>query len=101
MYFNEGNDCDMCKHQFLTGRDGDVLDCRRRETGLKCEYSERDIRKCPTCANEVDREDMRYTRDCHGITYRLVCCRCWETLMEKGYDGEIYTDADEQIEEEY
>ena len=33
-YFNEGNDCDMCKHQFLTGRDGDALDCRRRELEL-------------------------------------------------------------------
>jgi len=35
-YFNEGNDCDMCKHKFMTGQDGTVEDCRRREFGLPC-----------------------------------------------------------------
>ena len=28
-YFNEGNDCDICKNQLMTGRDGTVEDCRR------------------------------------------------------------------------
>lgn len=26
-YFNEGNDCDICKNQLMTGRDGTVEDC--------------------------------------------------------------------------
>lgn len=60
-----------------------------------------EIRICPVCNNEVDREDMDFTKDCHGITFRLVCRQCWARLMEKGYDGEYYTEADEQIEDNY
>lgn len=33
-YFNEGNDCDICKNQLMTGRDGTVEDCRRRQKVL-------------------------------------------------------------------
>ena len=46
-YFNEGNDCDICKNQLMTGRDGTVEDCRRRQNGLSCRFEERDIRTCP------------------------------------------------------
>lgn len=63
--------------------------------------SEKDIRICPTCCKEVAREDMLFTRDCHGITYRLVCYECYERLMEKGYDGEYYSEADECLDEDY
>ena len=62
-YFNEGNDCDICKNQLMTGRDGTVEDCRRRQNGLSCRFEERDIRTCPVCEHEVDREDMYFTRD--------------------------------------
>lgn len=71
-YFNEGNDCDICKNQLMTGRDGTVEDCRRRQNGLSCRFEERDIRTCPVCEHEVDREDMYFTKDCHGIPFRLV-----------------------------
>ena len=74
-YFNEGNDCDICKNQLMTGRDGTVEDCRRRQNGLSCRFEERDIRTCPVCEHEVDREDMYFTKDCHGIPFRLVCTR--------------------------
>ena len=47
---------------------------------------EKDMRICPVCGKEVERNDMNFTRDCHGITFRLVCYDCWEKLMEKGYD---------------
>lgn len=60
-----------------------------------------DKRLCPCCEREVDRANMDFTRDCHGITYRLVCTECWQKLMEKGYDGEYYTEADECIEEDW
>lgn len=66
-YFNEGNDCDICKNQLMTGRDGTVEDCRRRQNGLSCRFEERDIRTCPVCEHEVDREDMYFTKDCHQI----------------------------------
>lgn len=100
-YFNEGNDCDICKNQLMTGRDGTVEDCRRRQNGLSCRFEERDIRTCPVCEHEVDREDMYFTKDCHGIPFRLVCDRCYRRIMSKGYDGEYYTEADEQIEDDY
>lgn len=47
---------------------------------------ERDIRICPCCNQETERSNMNFTRDCHGITFRLVCSSCWEKLMRKGFD---------------
>ena len=35
------------------------------------------------------------------IPFRLVCDRCYQRIMSKGYDGEYYTEADEQIEDDY
>ena len=58
-----------------------------------------DKRICPTCNKEVDREDMQFTYDCHGIPFRLVCLECHERLMAKGYDGEYYTEADECLDD--
>ena len=64
-----------------------------------------DIRMCENCEREVKREvkreDMLYTRDCHGITCRLVCCDCYSKLMAKGYDGEYYTENDENFDYDY
>lgn len=88
-YFNEGNDCDICKNQLMTGRDGTVEDCRRRQNGLSCRFEERDIRTCPVCEHEVDREDMYFTKDCHGIPFRLVCDRCYQRIMSKDMTGNI------------
>ena len=62
---------------------------------------EKDIRVCPCCHNETERRDMNYTKDCHGIIFRLVCYKCYEKLMEKGYDGEFYSEADECIDDDY
>lgn len=45
---------------------------------------------------------MSWTHDCHGIPFRLVCCECYEKIMEEnGYDGEYYTEVDECIDEDY
>ena len=77
-YFNEGNDCDICKNQLMTGRDGTVEDCRRRQNGLSCRFEERDIRTCPVCEHEVDREDMYFTKDCHGDMDMDVVEGCWK-----------------------
>ena len=60
-----------------------------------------DTRICPVCEKEVFRSDMDFTHDCHGIPFRLVCFNCYSRLMEKGYDGEYYTEVDEQIEDDY
>jgi hypothetical protein len=60
-----------------------------------------DERMCPVCEKTVDRSDMTFTRDCHGIVYRLVCYDCYNKLMAKGYDGEYYTEADECLEYDY
>lgn len=58
-------------------------------------------RTCPVCGHRVRRGDMRYTRDCQGIPYRLVCWDCWAQLMAGGYDGEHYTEADECLDWDY
>lgn len=60
-----------------------------------------DTRICECCQRETDRSDMNFTRDCHGIAYRLVCNDCWYKLMEKGYDGAYYTELDECIDYDY
>lgn len=44
---------------------------------------------------------MIFTRDCHGITFRLVCFDCYDKVMRNGYDGAYYSEADECIEEDY
>ena len=63
---------------------------------------EKDLRVCPVCEREVERKDMNFSRDCHGITFRLLCWDCLEKIYEeKGYDGEYYTEADECIDEDY
>jgi len=56
---------------------------------------------CPVCGKEFQRENMIFTRDCHGITFRLVCFDCYDKVMGKGYDGAYYSEADECIEEDY
>ena len=57
-----------------------------------------DMRLCPVCGKEHEREEMAFTYDCHGIPFRLVCYNCYEKIMEtKGYDGEYYTELDENI----
>jgi len=56
---------------------------------------------CSHCEKETPRTDMRFTTDCQGITYRLVCHDCYDMLMEKGYDGEYYNELDECIDDEY
>ena len=62
---------------------------------------EKDIRTCPICNKEVERNDMTFTKDYHGIPFRLVCYDCYDELMEKGYDGEYYTEADECLDYDY
>ena len=62
---------------------------------------ERDIRICPVCGNEVERSEMEFTRDCHGIPFRLVCWDCCGKPMEKGYDGQYYTELDENLDYDY
>ena len=60
-----------------------------------------DKRICPICSKEVERNEMNFTRDCHGIPFRLVCWECYEDVMKKGYDGEYYTEADECLDYDY
>ena len=59
------------------------------------------VRECSECRKMFPREEMRFTKDCHGIPFRLVCMDCYEKAMAKGYDGEYYTEADECIDDDY
>ena len=56
------------------------------------------FRICPECNKEVDKNDMQYTKDCHGITFRLLCYKCYNKVMSRGYDGEYYTELDECLD---
>ena len=56
---------------------------------------------CPNCGKDFHRDEMLFTRDCHGIPFRLVCHNCYDEIMENGYDGEYYTELDENIWEDY
>ena len=56
---------------------------------------------CQNCEQFYPRDEMTYTRDCHGIVFRFVCWRCYDKLMAKGFDGEYYTELDECIDEDY
>lgn len=63
---------------------------------------DQDLRVCPICEKEVPRNEMDFTRDCHGITMRLACFDCINKIMEDpGYDGIYYDEFDEQIEDDY
>lgn len=57
--------------------------------------------ECKICKKMFPRHDMTFTYDCHGIPYRLVCFDCCEKAMEKGYDGERYTQYDECLDVYY
>lgn len=57
---------------------------------------------CSRCQKEFPRSCLSWTHDCHGILFRLVCADCYDKLMEEnGYDGEYYSEADENIEEDW
>ncbi len=53
---------------------------------------------CQRCGERVPGATLKWTKDCHGISYRKVCRRCYEWYRGRGYDGEYYTEADENIE---
>ncbi len=76
----------------------DMREEKNRAMAVPETETEKDIRVCPVCGKEVERADMDFTTDCHGITFRLVCLNCWYRIMERGYDGVYYDESDEQIE---
>ena len=60
------------------------------------------LERCPECGKFVYKDELWQTNDCHGIPFRRLCISCYERIMEeKGYDGEYYTELDENIEEDY
>lgn len=50
---------------------------------------------------DYEKNEENSKRAGYGIPFRLVCDRCYQRIMSKGYDGEYYTEADEQIEDDY
>ena len=35
------------------------------------------------------------------IEYRLVCRKCWNMVMAKGYNGQYYDECDECLDDDY
>ena len=57
---------------------------------------------CPVCGKDVRSMDFRQTQDCHGIPMRYVCEDCYSQIMDtRGYDGEEYSELDENIYEDW
>ena len=46
--------------------------------------------ECAFCGKVFPRDDMLFTRDCHGVPFHIACYPCYEVAMKKGYDGEKY-----------
>lgn len=61
------------------------------------------MRICPECGREVSRDNMAFTRDCQGITFRLLCIDCYDKVMnnEPFFDGQYYDEFDENIEPDF
>lgn len=59
------------------------------------------IRSCAVCKNEFDKDEVLWTKDCHGIPFRQVCFKCYEKVMSRGFDGEYYTAADECLDDDF
>ena len=57
--------------------------------------------QCPECGERHLRLDMNWTYDFHGIPFRLLCPKCYEHAMAKGYDGEYYDECDECLAYDY
>lgn len=55
-----------------------------------------DFEICPECNKEFPKERFHWTYDCHGITFRHLCPKCWNKAMAKGYDGQWYPDEDDE-----
>lgn len=65
-------------------------------------FIEEEAYTCPICGKEVDKEETIWSYDCHGIPFRRICFDCYEeTMSDKGYDGEYYTELDECIDEDW
>jgi hypothetical protein len=60
-----------------------------------------DMCQCSNCEKMFPRSEMTFTKDCHGIPFKHVCYDCYDILMEDGYDGQYYTEADECLDEDY
>jgi len=58
-------------------------------------------RECRECKTLFERNEMTFTHDCQGIKFRLVCYRCYNKVMEKGYDGQYYDERDECLDDKY
>ena len=57
--------------------------------------------ECKRCGKLHNREDLQFSYDYHGITFRLVCYKCMAEIDEIGYDGEKYSKFDECLEDDY
>ena len=54
---------------------------------------------CAKCGKECD--EVYLTYDCHGIPFRYVCEDCYAEYNEEDYDGEYYTELDENLDYDY
>lgn len=71
-------------------------------TGWKIRWYKLKKVECPACGETMRGLDAMWTYDCHGITYRQVCPKCHDKIMGgRGYDGQYYTEADENLELDY
>lgn len=56
---------------------------------------------CPRCGKDARPFQMFQTRDCHGIPFRRVCSKCYNAVLDIGFDGEEYGPEDECLDYDY
>ena len=58
--------------------------------------------ECPVCGKETRVYNLLMTHDYHGIPYRKVCPTCYDRIMnDRGFDGEEYSEIDENLDYDY
>lgn len=60
-----------------------------------------ELRECKRCGKLTPKFELSFSYDCHGIPFRPICLDCLEKVHIIGYDGEYYTEFDEQIDDDY
>lgn len=76
--------------EMLSRYDGGMkVDFLIKDSGMEYYYPSYKLfpEPCPRCGEEARPFQMYRTWDCYGIPFRRVCRKCYEKVLEIGFDG--------------